>query len=231
MSKKPMPRESFKDFTDSFSYGKRNDLNFKFLSHLSEEQAGDFLEGLLKKIGDCINDGNWERITRHLTDGQILGYAGPSKFTYNSGPFVESPKPLSDSKIALLTSSGHFAEGDDPKPFGIQNMSQEEAIERIDEFLKEEPELSKIPVSAPAEKLRVRHGGYDISGALEDPNAAFPLGPLIELEKKGTIGKLAEYAYSFVGACAQIRLRKHAGPRWASMLKERAVDTVLLVPV
>ena len=79
MKKKTDPNESFKDFKDSFSYGKRNDLNFKFLSHLSEEQAADFLEGLLKKIGTSLNDGGWDRIIDHLIDGQSLGYAGPDR--------------------------------------------------------------------------------------------------------------------------------------------------------
>jgi hypothetical protein len=38
--------------------------------------------------------------------------------------------------MAVLSSSGHFIEGDDPKPFGVVDMSQEEAIDRIGDFSK-----------------------------------------------------------------------------------------------
>ena len=231
MKKQVEPAQSFKDFKDSFSYGKRGDLNFKFLSHLSEEQAANFFEKLLKKLGNTLNDGNWNRIIRHVIDGQILGYSEPAKFTYDSGPFTRLSKTVSSSKVALLTSSGHFVDGDDPKPFGIENMSQEEAEQRIEEFLRAEPELSQIPASTQMDKLRVRHGGYDVKGAQADHNVVFPLEPLRSLEKRGTIGKLADIAYSFVGACSQIRLRDKTGPQWVSLLKKRAVDVILLVPV
>lgn len=226
-----VPTRSFKDFKNSFSYGKRNDLNFKFLSHLSDEQAADFLEGLLKKVGVALDDGGWDRIVDHLIEGQTLGYSEPSKFTYESGPCTSPAKPASSSTAALLTSSGHFVEGEDPNPFGVENMTQEEAVTRIDDFLKEEPVLSEIPISTPKEKLRVRHGGYDIEGAKTDYNVAFPLEPLRVLARKGAVGKLAETAYSFVGACSQIRLKKRTGPGWVSMIQEREVDVILLVPV
>jgi hypothetical protein len=84
-----------------------------------------------------------------------------------------------------LSSSGHFVEGDDPKPFGMENMSQKEAEDRIIDFLKEEPLLSEIPIQTPENKLRVRHGGYDIHGAKTDPNVNFPITRLRELEDDG----------------------------------------------
>jgi len=231
MKKGTKQENSFKDFKDSFSYGKRNDLNFKFLSHLNDKQAADFLEGLLKRIGGALDDGGWDRIVDHLIEGQTLGYSGPSNFPYESGPFTHPARPVSSSTAALLTSSGHFAAGDDPNPFGIENMPQEEAVTRIDDFLKEEPVLSEIPMSTPKDKLRVRHGGYDVEGAMADHNVVFPLDPLRVLARKGAVGKLSETAYSFVGACSQIRLRKRTGPQWVSMIREQAVDVLLLVPV
>jgi hypothetical protein len=74
-------------------------------------------------------------------------------------------------------------EGDDPQPFGVTDMSQKEALMRISEFLKEEPPLSRIPIDTPREKLRVRHGGYDIRAAQLDLNTVFPLDRILELEK------------------------------------------------
>jgi D-proline reductase (dithiol) PrdB len=110
-------------------------------------------------------------------------------------------------------------------------MTQEEAMRRIGEFLSTEPTLSAIPRDTSLGDLRVRHGGYDIRGAQADPNVAFPLQRLLELEAEGVIGELAPQAYSFVGACAQTRLLKHAGPKWVEALQGQQVDAALLVPV
>ena len=104
-------------------------------------------------------------------------------------------------------------------------------MERISEFLKEEPTLSSIPIDTPKERLRVRHGGYDIRAAQADPNVVFPLERLLELERDGIIGELVPAAYSFVGACAQTPLLKQTGPRWVRMFQQQKIDAVLLVPV
>ncbi len=120
-------KESLKEFKNSFSYGKRNDLNFKFLSHMNDRNAADFLQGLLAKTGASLNDGSFTRVIEHLVQGQIEAYAGPAQFTYTERPFVQFRKDLSRAKIGLFTSTGHFVAGEDPKPFGIPDMPQDEA--------------------------------------------------------------------------------------------------------
>ena len=47
--------ETFESFKNSFSYGSRTDLNFKFLKTLSDEEAADFFQELLWKLGDSIH--------------------------------------------------------------------------------------------------------------------------------------------------------------------------------
>ncbi len=140
-------------------------------------------------------------------------------------------KPLSDSRLLLLASSGHFVTGDDPEPFGIKNMTQEEALSQISKFMRIAPTLSAIPVNTPVEDLRVRHGGYDIRGAQADPNVVLPLERLAELEQEGIIGRLAPEAYAFVGAAAQKPLLKNTGPQWVSKFQDQQIDAALLVPV
>ena len=76
-----------------------------------------------------------------------------------------------------------------------------------------------------------RHGGYDIRAAEKDANSVFPIDRLREFVAEGVIGELNQTAYSFVGATSQIALKKIYAPKWALMLKEQAVDAVLLVPV
>jgi hypothetical protein len=46
MDADPIP-ESFEGFKNSFSYGSRTDMNFKFLKNLSEEDAAQFFQDLL----------------------------------------------------------------------------------------------------------------------------------------------------------------------------------------
>ena len=226
--KKP---ETFEEFKNSFNYGSRSDLNFKFLKNVSDEQASSFFQQLLWKLGDALNDGDFARVVNHIVDSQASAYEGAGRFVYEDTPFTTLRAPLSQLRLGLMTSSGHFVDGDDPKPFGVENMSQQEAEARIDDFLKVEPQLSVIPINTPEERLRVRHGGYDVRGSMADPNVNFPISRLRELQKEGRIGELASDAYSFVGAAAQLRLLNHTGPEWVQMFQDKKIDALLLVPV
>ena len=227
----PKP-ESFEDFKKSFSYGSRTDLNFKFLAKLSDDQAAKFFQDLLWKLGDAFDDGNFSQIVEHVCEWQKRAYSSEDKkFTYDDGPFTPLQKRVSDSSLALITSTGHFVEGKDPEPLGAKNMTQQEAIEKISEFVKEAPQLSTLPVDTPEDKLRVRHGGYDIRGVQADPNVAFPLQRLLDLEHEGVVGQLIRQAYSFVGACSQKRLLNQTGPQWIEIFQQQPMDVALLVPV
>lgn len=223
--------ESFESFKNSFSYGSRTDLNFKFLKALSDEDAAQFLQDLLWKLGDSFDDNGFERIVEHVYDYQIQAYSGEGDWRYDEGPFTGLKKPLAESRLALITSTGHFVEGDDPEPFGVKDMSQTEAIARISQFLKTEPQLSAIPTDTAQEKLRVRHGGYDIRGVQADANVALPINRLQELAAEGVIGELAPHAFSFVGACSQLRLTKRTAPAWIKQFQAQAIEIALLVPV
>lgn len=229
--------ETFEQFKNSFAYGTRTDLLFKFLKDLSSEAAAEFLAGLLTKVGESADDGDVARLIDHVYAWQVRAYAPhaeaahKSAWVYESGPFTPLGKPVSDARVALVTSSGHFVAGDDPEPFGVKHMSQDESIPRILDFLRSKPALSVIPADTPNQDLRVRHPGYDIRGALADPNVAFPLERMREFVRERVVGELAAEAYSFVGAAAQGRIVSESGPEWAALLKTRGVEAAVLVPV
>ena len=225
------PKETFEDFKKSFYYGSRSDMNFKFLPDLSDEEAGRFFQELLWKMGDALNDGDFSRVTEHIIQTQAKAYNQPGKFVYDDTPFTPLQAPLTQLRLGLMSSSGHFVEGDDPKPFGVENMSQQEAEARIMDFIKAEPQLSVIPMDTLAKNLRVRHGGYDVRGSQADPNTNFPLERLRELQADGVLGELAENAYSFVGATSQLKLRNQIAPVWLEQFKAEGIDALLLVPV
>jgi D-proline reductase (dithiol) PrdB len=86
-------------------------------------------------------------------------------------------------------------------------------------------------VDTPTDRLVVRHGGYDVRGARRDPDVNLPLQRLRELSVHGVFAGLSDPAYSFVGACSQVRLLKKDGPDWVQRFKAQKVDAALLVPV
>lgn len=224
--------ESLQDFFASFSYGSRTDLNFKFLKGMSTKAAAEFMQQLLWKLGDTLNDGDLNPLAAHLANGQQAAYAGAGeRYAYPDGPFVKPGKPVTEMNVAVLSSSGHFVADDDPEPFGVSNMSQDEAIERIGDFLKHAPTLSTIPVNTPGENMRVRHGGYDIRAGELDHNVALPIDSLKQLAAEDRVGSLHENAYSFVGACAQGRMINESGPQWADKFTSEEIDAIVLVPV
>lgn len=231
LSSDPTP-ETLEAFKNSFSYGTRSDLTFKFLKSLSPEDAGEFFRQLLWQVGHSLDDGDLGPIHQLLFDWQVRGYEGSGRnHQYDDVPFAPPTKPVSESRVGVLTSSGHFVEGDDPNPFGVEGMTQEEAEQRIGEFLRAAPELSSIPTDVAPDELRVRHGGYDVRSVRHDQEVALPLETMRAFAAEGRIGALSSPMYSFTGATSQGRLRKQALPDWIERVKGDGVDVLLLVPV
>lgn len=226
--------DSFEDFRTSFSYGSRSNLSFKFLKSMSDEQAGDFFEKLLSEVSDAFDTGDVSTILDLAYQTQVAAYGPdpdrPMRWSYDDRPFTPLRKPLSESRVGLMTSSGHFHANDDPEPFGVKGMTQDQAEQRIGEFLKETPLLSSIPRETPPDQLVVRHGGYDTTSARRDFNVTFPRDGLVAAEEAGRIGELAGKLYSFPGATAQGRVKQIA-PEWADQLQADSIDVLLLVPV
>jgi hypothetical protein len=212
--------ETLEQFKSSFAYGTRTDLLFKFLKDLSSEEAAEFLQGLLTKVGESADDGEVARLLDHVYAWQVHAHAPREEearggsWAYEDTPFAPLAKPLSDARVALFTSSGHFVAGDDPEPFGVSNMSQGESIARIQDFLRSKPQLSVIPADTPEGRLRVRHPGYDSRGALADPNVAFPLermrGERHMSEERGRLGRALETQFSE----AELTLLARQYSRW-----------------
>jgi len=231
----PEAPDSFGAFRESFAYGERNDLNFKFMKSMTDAEAASFLQKLLHQLGDTYDTGDAMPLIETAYRTQVDSYSPapdvpPSMFTYADGPLAPVQTSLRNARVGLLTASGHFVSGDDPNPFGEIAMTQERAIERSDHFLSSTPLLSEIPVTTPATELRVRHAGYDIRSSLKDPNVTFPIDRMKEARDNGTIGGLASTFFSFPGITVQGRLR-NVLPQWVERIHEEDVDVMLLVPV
>ncbi len=224
-------KETFDEFRSSFSYGSRTDLLFKFLKNCTEQQADEFLRELLQLTGDLIDDGEIGPVVDALVRAQTKSYSKPGNFVYDDKPFATLERPVSESNIVLLTTTGHFVDDDDPHRFAMNVLTQEQVVKMTGEFGKADPVLSEIPITTSRERTVVRHGGYDIRATARDRNVSLPIDRMNELVDDGVIGKFVDPAYSFVGLTSQLRLRKELGREWADRAKAAGADAAVLIPI
>jgi D-proline reductase (dithiol) PrdB len=131
-----------------------------------------------------------------------------------STPFTEPLLPLSESRVAIVTSAGLHLRGDRP-------------------FTSGDPTYRIIPSATSAADLVQSHTsiGFDRTAVLADINVVFPINRLHEMVASGRIGALAPNFYSFMGAQRDTSAMKAtSAPELASRLLEERVDVVLLTP-
>lgn len=225
--------ESFEEFKDSFSYGTRSDLSFKFLRSLSPDEGAEFLREILGEVGETFDSGSPDDLIDLVYRWQVTAYTpkpGTKRhYVYEDRPFRQLRKPLSETTLGLVTSSGHFM-ADDPPGDGRADLNQAGTTSMIEDFLRRAPELSEIDTAATPDALRVLHPGYDVRSAEKDSEVTLPLGALRRAVGDGRVGGLAGRAFSFVGACSQGRLRNELND-WISRWKSAGIEALFLVPV
>ena len=141
------------------------------------------------------------------------------RYEVKDNPVSKLSKPLSESKIALVTTAGFMREDD----------------ERFSNLIKlGDPSFRQIPNDIDVQTLIEDHDSDSFSheGLEADKNLAFPLDRFRELEKEGKIGSLNDRHISFMGSIISAgKLIKKTAPQVAKMLKEDGVDAVFLTPV
>ncbi len=134
-------------------------------------------------------------------------------------PRATLEKPLSECRVALVSSAGFVAPGQ--VPFDSKIRGGDVSFRQIDK---------EIEVTSLLDTHR--SDSFDHTGLREDPNLAFPLDRLRELVASGRIGSLAPRHLSFMGSItAPGRLVCESAPQAARWLLEDQVDVALLVPV
>ena len=134
-------------------------------------------------------------------------------------PWSPPKKPLSKANVALVSTAGFVAPGQPPF---------DETVKGGDYSFRE------INADADVHTLIDTHRSesFDHTGVRSDPNLAFPLDRLRELQQGGLIGRLNRRHWSFMGSItAPARLVKQSAPAAAEQAVEDGVDVVLLVPV
>jgi D-proline reductase (dithiol) PrdB len=134
-------------------------------------------------------------------------------------PWTSLRKPLSECRLALISSAGFVLPGQSPFDPSIRGG---------------DPSFREIPGDADVSLLIESHRSrsFDHSGLRRDPNVAFPLDRIRELARQGRIGFVNRRHLSFMGSItAPGRLISRTAPEAARRLVEDGVDAALLVPV
>lgn len=133
-------------------------------------------------------------------------------------PWTPVKKPLSDCKLAVVTTSGVHHNGQ--PPFDMQDSEGD-------------PSFRVISGATIAGDFRITHDYYDHSDAEKDLNIVLPLDRLRELQEEGVVGRLADTHYSFMGHIDGRHIATLIG-RTARQVVEKLrhdeVDVVLLTP-
>ncbi|MCE2491829.1 MAG: selenoprotein B glycine/betaine/sarcosine/D-proline reductase [Alphaproteobacteria bacterium] len=122
-------------------------------------------------------------------------------------------KPVTESRIALISTAGIERRGDKPYPFFSG-------------------EFRLIPTDVDQGELVMSHlsPNFDRTGFQQDINVAIPLDRMRELEAEGVIGPVAKFHYAFMGASRPADMEPNI-LELANLLRGDEVDTVLMCPV
>ena len=148
-----------------------------------------------------------------MTDAMIKKGASKAECPTPENPAFVIPKPLSEAKVAIVTSASLRHEDDDdfaPSDTGYRVLEKD----RRD--------------------IVVGHWSpnFDASGVSADLNVVFPIDRLQELENQGVIGSVSDVHIAVAGNQFDLSgIRLDGGPAAAALLNKHEVDVVLLTPV
>lgn len=133
-------------------------------------------------------------------------------------PWTPLQKPLSQCKIALITTGGVHLKDD--LPFNMEDKNGD-------------PTYRKIPSVAQQKDLSITHNYYNHVDADQDINLIFPLDVLRDIQIENLVGEIADVCYSFMGHIDKQHLNtlvEETSIEVAKNMKKEKVDIALLVP-
>ena len=133
-------------------------------------------------------------------------------------PWTPLGKPLSESRVAIVTTAGLHLRDD--KPFNRDHPGGESTY-RI------------LPGDADNADIVQSHFsiGFDRTAIYRDINITYPIDRMRELVQWGVVGSLGPSNYSFMGALRDCTVvAEQTGPEVAQRLKDDGVDLVFLTP-
>ena len=131
---------------------------------------------------------------------------------FDTQPFTEG-RPLSERRVAMLSSAALIKRGQAPFHFGTTEYRQVPAIWAAGDIL-----MSHVSIN------------FDRSGFQRDINTVYPIDRLRELAAAGVIGGMAETHYTVMGSSDPAGMAETAD-QIAGQLRQERIDSVLLSPV
>ncbi|MBE9528008.1 MAG: hypothetical protein IME99_02075 [Proteobacteria bacterium] len=145
-----------------------------------------------------------------ITVGESVGVEGV--------PWTPVTKPLSESKVALVTTSGVHLKSQ--KPYDMVDPDGD-------------PTYRAMPGDTTLDDYMITHDYYDHTDAERDINVVLPVTRLAELVEEGVLGSVAPVNYSCMGHITGEHvetLMRDAAPEIARSLVAEGVDVVILTP-
>jgi D-proline reductase (dithiol) PrdB len=184
----------------------------KYLARSPEEDVTRFFNQLFNLAALARENNNWEAVDAFLEQWEetlSLGLRPP--IAYDTTPWTPFTKPLSQAKIAALSTGGIYIQGQ--APFNTDG----------------DWSYRVIPLDTPLNKFRVAHTHYDTDGIAEDIDAVLPIHRLLDLETDGVIGQAQDPTFCFMGYIPDPSgLMEATAPEVGERLKEEGVDGVVI---
>ena len=154
------------------------------------------------------------------TRGMVNRLAAVMMTSRHSGGVPWSPltKPLSECRLAVVTTAGLHLAGD--RPFDVDSAHGD-------------PSFRSFPSEAEHSDLRVSHTHFSRRYFDADPNVILPLDCLRELADNGVLHLAPRFfSFGFAGKLTRELVDPERGtaPRLAAELHDDGVDLALLVP-
>lgn len=142
-----------------------------------------------------------------------------TRYAIDPVPCAPLGKPLSEARIALVTTAGlHTPE---QPPFDHSIKMGDTSFREISSAVETQSLIESHPSRS-----------FDHSAIEADRNVAFPLNRFRELVARREIGGLNHRHFSFMGSIMGPRkLRAETAPQVAQLLRQDEVDAVFLTPI
>lgn len=153
----------------------------------------------------------------------VLSGAIPEEPSHAEIPWAKVRKPLSESKVALLSTAGISMKNDAPFDMDYERKNP----------TRGDSSFRKLRGDATAQDIVANHLHIDTSYIERDLNVALPLARLDALVAEGVVGSSAPTHYSIMGFQGNdsSKLENESAPAIAEALISEEVDLFLLAPV
>ena len=154
---------------------------------------------------------------------KILSSRIPDEPNHAEIPWAEVRKPLTESKLALLSTAGLSMRGDAPFDMEMERLKPTQG----------EPSWRRLAAEATSATVEANHLHIDTGYIERDLNVALPLDRVRELAAEGVVGALADSHYSIMGYQGNdsSTLENQSAPEIAAAMRSEEVDLALLAPV